>query len=193
MSLSRLLYSCRTMQRLFASLGHMARVGRSCRLLYTSNLHACNRASINCDVCLIIFHKDLPRCQIAGVQSPCPGSCPCLNALLCLLQASGRELVMVSRIAVLVWACIMGAAICIFQAAGVNVYWLTIWNGIICAGESHNPPVWVPHTPLRLSNHWTSSRHQVLGFSDWKQQVVRWGCTSLSLLGWFFHREAPRS
>ncbi|KAK9840695.1 hypothetical protein WJX84_007535, partial [Apatococcus fuscideae] len=49
-------------------------------------------------------------------------------------QASGRELVMVSRIAVLVWACIMGAAICIFQAAGVNVYWLTIWNGIICAG-----------------------------------------------------------
>lgn len=51
-----------------------------------------------------------------------------------MVQAKGPELVLVSRIAVFVWACIMGAAICIFQSAGVNVYWLTIWNGIICAG-----------------------------------------------------------
>ena len=51
------------------------------------------------------------------------------------VQASGPELVLVSRITVFVWAVIMGAAISIFQSAGVNVYWLTIWNGIICAGE----------------------------------------------------------
>lgn len=51
-----------------------------------------------------------------------------------VLQAGGPELVLVSRIVVVVWALVMAASLSILNAAEVNVYWLTIWNGIICTG-----------------------------------------------------------
>lgn len=41
-----------------------------------------------------------------------------------VVQATGGQLVWVSRVGVCVWAIIMGAAMCIAQAAGINVNWL---------------------------------------------------------------------
>ena len=52
------------------------------------------------------------------------------------MQAGGAELVTVSRIAVLMWALIMAGVLSALNAAEVNVYWLTIWNGIICTGTA---------------------------------------------------------
>lgn len=40
------------------------------------------------------------------------------------LQATGQQLVRVSRIGVCVWAVIMGIAMTIAQAASINVNWL---------------------------------------------------------------------
>lgn len=40
------------------------------------------------------------------------------------MQATGKQLVRVSRIAVCVWAVVMGCAMCIAQAASINVNWL---------------------------------------------------------------------
>ena len=45
------------------------------------------------------------------------------------LQADGAHLVRVSRIAVAVWAIIMGIAMCIAQVAGINVNWLVLLIG----------------------------------------------------------------
>ena len=48
------------------------------------------------------------------------------------MQASGGKLVTVSRIAVCVWAIIMGCAMCIAQAANINVNWLITIIGAPC-------------------------------------------------------------
>ena len=45
------------------------------------------------------------------------------------LQADGAHLVRVSRVAVAVWAVIMGIAMCIAQVAGINVNWLVLLIG----------------------------------------------------------------
>ena len=50
------------------------------------------------------------------------------------LQADGAHLVRVSRIAVAVWAIIMGIAMCIAQVAGINVNWL-----VLLIGEPRQP------------------------------------------------------
>ena len=55
----------------------------------------------------------------------------CMSSLTCkaCLQADGAHLVRVSRIAVAVWAIIMGIAMCIAQVAGINVNWLVLLIG----------------------------------------------------------------
>ena len=45
------------------------------------------------------------------------------------MQADGPHLVMVSRIAVAVWAVIMGIAMCIAQVANININWLILLIG----------------------------------------------------------------
>ena len=45
-------------------------------------------------------------------------------------QANGARLVTVSRIAVAVWAIIMGCAMCIAQVAQINVNWLVLLIGV---------------------------------------------------------------
>ena len=52
------------------------------------------------------------------------------------LQASGKELVLVSRLTVFVWAVWMGGLLAVLNAAGVNVYWLGIWNGVVASGTA---------------------------------------------------------
>ena len=46
------------------------------------------------------------------------------------MQADGPHLVMVSRIAVAVWAIIMGIAMCIAQVANININWLILLIGV---------------------------------------------------------------
>ncbi|KAK9904775.1 hypothetical protein WJX75_002276 [Coccomyxa subellipsoidea] len=49
-------------------------------------------------------------------------------------QATGKQLVSVSRIAVCVWAVVMGCAMCIAQAASINVNWLITIIGVFVGG-----------------------------------------------------------
>ncbi|BDA49838.1 Urea-proton symporter DUR3 [Coccomyxa sp. Obi] len=49
-------------------------------------------------------------------------------------QATGGQLVVVSRVGVCVWAIVMGAAMCIAQAAGINVNWLITIIGVFVGG-----------------------------------------------------------
>ena len=56
-------------------------------------------------------------------------------------QADGPHLVMVSRIAVAVWAIIMGIAMCIAQVANININWLILLIGAhlsSCALRTHS-------------------------------------------------------
>ncbi len=46
-------------------------------------------------------------------------------------QANSKRLVMVSRIAVVIWAIIMGIIMCIAQAANINVDWLILIIGAL--------------------------------------------------------------
>lgn len=50
-------------------------------------------------------------------------------------QANGARLVTVSRIAVAVWAVIMGCAMCVAQVAQINVNWLVLLIGalLVCS------------------------------------------------------------
>ena len=50
------------------------------------------------------------------------------------MQASGKELVLVSRLTVFVWSVWMGGLLAILNAANVNVYWLGIWTGVVSSG-----------------------------------------------------------
>ena len=43
---------------------------------------------------------------------------------------------LVSRLTVFVWAVWMGGLLAVLNAAGVNVYWLGIWNGVIASGAA---------------------------------------------------------
>ena len=52
------------------------------------------------------------------------------------LQASGKELVLVSRLTVFVWSVWMGGLLAILNAANVNVYWLGIWTGVVSSGAA---------------------------------------------------------
>ena len=52
------------------------------------------------------------------------------------LQASGKELVLVSRLTVFVWSVWMGGLLAILNAANVNVYWLGIWTAVITSGAA---------------------------------------------------------
>ena len=53
------------------------------------------------------------------------------------MQATGKKLVVVSRVSVCIWAIIMGIAMSIAQAATINVNWLiTIIGARSCAASS---------------------------------------------------------
>ena len=52
------------------------------------------------------------------------------------VQADGPHLVMVSRIAVAVWAVIMGIAMCIAQVANININWLILLIGALSSSSS---------------------------------------------------------
>ena len=52
------------------------------------------------------------------------------------MQATGKRLVVVSRVSVCIWAIIMGIAMSIAQAATINVNWLiTIIGARVCASS----------------------------------------------------------
>ena len=74
----------------------------------------------------------------AGKQSPCILPQALLNPTLCQmpLQADGAHLVTVSRVAVAVWAVIMGIAMCIAQVANINVNWLVLLIGALSCDSS---------------------------------------------------------
>ena len=59
---------------------------------------------------------------------PCTYVCLVPDLSGCM-QADGPHLVMVSRIAVAVWAVIMGIAMCIAQVANININWLILLIG----------------------------------------------------------------
>ena len=63
----------------------------------------------------------LPPCAyVCFLETPDMSGC---------VQANGPHLVMVSRIAVAVWAVIMGIAMCIAQVANININWLILLIG----------------------------------------------------------------
>ena len=62
----------------------------------------------------------LPACAYVCLEVPDMPGC---------MQADGPHLVMVSRIAVAVWAVIMGIAMCIAQVANININWLILLIG----------------------------------------------------------------
>ena len=62
----------------------------------------------------------LPPCAYVCLAVPDTSQC---------VQADGPHLVMVSRIAVAVWAIIMGIAMCIAQVANININWLILLIG----------------------------------------------------------------
>ena len=93
-------------------------------------------------LCLRAAHR--PARGLVRAVHPCQDACllHALHACVCLevadasgcVQADGPHLVLVSRIAVAVWAIIMGIAMCIAQVANININWL-----ILLIGECPKP------------------------------------------------------
>ena len=97
---------------------------------------------------LVLSLRAAPRAAHGLVRPAHPCQDPCLlhasYANVCLgvpdvtgrVQADGPHLVMVSRIAVAVWAVIMGIAMCIAQVANININWLILLIGALSSSSS---------------------------------------------------------
>ena len=78
---------------------------------------------------MVLFALLTPVMIVTCCLPACTCVCLGISALSGCMQADGPHLVMVSRIAVAVWAVIMGIAMCIAQVANININWLILLIG----------------------------------------------------------------